>query len=401
MAMPRLLFGVCCAAMVTLAISVNLMPVCLPLLSEGLGQGPLSKEQLGRIAAMTFFGLVTALLITGPMANRYPAKWFTAGGCFLIAAGLLMLGLAETYERILLAVTLMGLGGGVLDMILSPVVCAIAADRKTVALNWLHSYYCVGAVLTVLAATLAFHWAMNWKTLALWMMIPAVLVGGLFLFLRVPPLLAEPQQRVKVRHLVREKFFLLTLATIFLGGATEAGMAQWLPAFAELDLGFSRMTGGLSLLGFSVAMALGRMVVGSLNSRWSMYRIMAWCCLSSGILFLVAGFCPMPAISLAASVFAGFTGSCLWPSTLGLAADRYPLGGATMFGFLSALGNFGGIFMPWGVGYIADKSSIALGLAACTVCPFLMLVTLRAMYRENAHLAPVPLIPAQPPEVLL
>ena len=389
--MPRLIFIICCTAMMVLAISVNLMPVCLPILSQGLGGAPLDKEHLGRIAAMTFIGLVGGLLIAGPLANRYPAKWFTAGGCLSIAIGLGILGCSHTYGQILIAVAIMGLGGGMLDMILSPLVCALDPGNRTVTLNWLHSFYCVGAVVTTLVATIAFGFAIDWKTLALAMMFPCIVVGIVFLYLPLPPLLAEPLLRAKVRHLLRERFFLLTLLTIFLGGAAEMGMAQWLPAFAELELGFSQVVGGMSLLAFSVGMALGRMVVGMLNNRYSIYRVMAWSCISTIVLFLVAGFCPWPLVALLASITSGFTGSCLWPSTVGVAADRYPLGGASMFGILSALGNFGGIFMPWGVGAIADKSTIALGLAASAICPFLMLLTLRAMHRERSREASVAL----------
>jgi fucose permease len=360
------------------------MPVILPLLSHGFGGGPLNKEQLGRIAAVTFIGVIAGLLIGGPLANRYPVKWFTASGCFFIALGLGMLGAAATYAELLVAVGIMGFGGGILDMILSPVVCAIQPDRRTTAMNWLHSFYCIGAVLTVLIATLALVCGWKWQVLALTMTGLPILVGLLFLFIPLPPLLAEPVQRLKVRALIFHRFFLLALAAIFLGGATEMGMAQWLPAFAELDLGFSRAMGGSSLLAFSIAMALGRMGVGLLDGRWSTHRIMAWSAGLTGVLFLAAGCCPAPLLALTAAVLAGFTGSCLWPSTLALAADRYPRGGASMFGLLAAVGNFGGVFMPWGVGLIADASSIGRGLAATALCPLLLLLALRELARPKS-----------------
>ena len=178
----------------------------------------------------------------------------------------------------------------------------------------------------------------DWHTLSLWMMAPALLVGVLFLFLPLPPILAESGEREKLRHLIRAPFYLYCIAAIFFGGAAEMGMAQWLPAFAELDLGFSRAIGSSSLLVFSLAMALGRMVVGLLDNRVSIYRILVWSCASTTLLFLVAGFCPSPIVALAAAILAGFTGSCLWPSILGISADRYPLGGSSMFAMLTLFG---------------------------------------------------------------
>jgi fucose permease len=205
----------------------------------------------------------------------------------------------------------------------------------------------------------------------------------LILFLPLPPLLAEAGKRTKVRGLLHERFYLFCMAAIFLGGAAEMGMAQWLPAFAELDLGFSRAVGSSSLLVFSLAMALGRMVVGTLNNRVSMYLILAWSCALTAVLFILAGFCPNAYVALAACFLAGFSGSCLWPSILGLAADRYPLAGTSMFGVLTALGNLGGIVVPWTVGAIADRSSIAIGLAATAICPLLMLASLWGMHLDR------------------
>ncbi len=173
--------------------------------------------------------------------------------------------------------------------------------------------------------------------------------------------------------LVRERWFRLALLGIFLGGATELGMAQWLPDYAERELGYPAWIGGSAFLAFAIAMALGRMVVGQLDARRDSYLVMAWSCAITVVLFLVASFFPHPAVALAACVAAGFTGSALWPTMLAVTADKHPDGGATMFGALAALGNAGGIFMPWLVGFVADRHSLAWGLATSALAPALML----------------------------
>ena len=65
-----------------------------------------------------------------------------------------------------------------------------------------------------------------------------------------------------------------------------------------------------------------------------------------------------------------------------VAADRFPVGGASMFGLLAAFGNLGGILMPWLVGVTADWSSLRLGLATSTACPLLMAFVLLWMQRR-------------------
>jgi fucose permease len=142
-----------------------------------------------------------------------------------------------------------------------------------------------------------------------------------------------------MRDLCRNSSFVAVNAAIFLGGALELGLAQWLPAYAEMSLGFSKSTSSISLLAFSAAMALGRIIAGLIGRGVGPIRLMLGCCWTSGVLFPLACFAPWPTVALAASVVVGLAGSCLWPTTLGVAADRFPQGGATMFGLLAALGN--------------------------------------------------------------
>lgn len=371
--------------MVCLAIAVNLIPVFLTTLSVELGgREGLTHEQLGRIGAVTFIGLVAAILVTGPLADRLGAKPFAILGNLLISAGLAILGVAPSYGAVLLAVFVMGFGAGVMDMVLSPIVCALQPHRRAAAMNWLHSFYCTGAVATILIGSLALRLEFGWRQISLWLTLMPLLTAGLFAVLRIPPLVAEGHERTRLRDLWREPYFLAALAAIFLGGATELGMAQWLPAYTETSLGFSKWVGGMSLLGFSLAMAIGRIAAGVAGHRIPPIRMMLFCCWTSVILFLAGCFLPWPSLALTACVLVGLTGSCLWPSMLAVAADRFPRGGASMFGMLAAFGNFGGIFMPWEVGVVADRFSLNIGIATSALCPLLMGLILLRMRAKPA-----------------
>jgi fucose permease len=176
-----------------------------------------------------------------------------------------------------------------------------------------------------------------------------------------------------MRRLLRDRWFQFAVIGIFLGGATELGLSQWLPAYAEKSLGFPPWVGGGALMLFSVAMAVGRMVIGVVVARFDPFRMMAWSCGTTVVLFLLGSFLPHPSLALAACIAAGFTGSCLWPTTLAVTADRYPTGGASMFAALAALGNAGGIVMPWLVGWVADRSNLHWGIAVSAIAPLLML----------------------------
>jgi fucose permease len=367
---PRLLTNLSYLAMMSLSIGLNLLPVFLTTIGEIYGgETGLTQEQLGRLGASTFAGLVVGILITGPLADRLGAKPFVQLGNALIAISLVGAALAADYTMLALALFCLGLGAGILDMVLSPVVAALNPTRRAAAMNWLHSFYCVGAVFTILVGTVALTAGLGWRGTCLLLMILPLGLLVAFAPLKFPALHLEGG-RLKLRTLIRRGWFWIALVAILLGGATEAGMSQWLPAYAETALGFPTWVGGLALLLFSVAMAAGRMVVGAAGARWNAYHIMALGCGSSVLLFVASSFLPIPVVALSACVLVGFTGSCLWPTMLAVTADRYPDGGASMLG---AFGNLGGIFMPWLVGWVADKHDLHWGLAISALAPLLML----------------------------
>lgn len=370
--------------MMTLAIGLNLLPVFLTALSAQYGGVTgLTAEQLGRLGAAAFSGLVIGIVATGPLADRWGAKPFAQMGNALTAICLVAAAFAPGYASLGAAMFGLGLGAGLLDMVLSPVVSALNPARRAAAMNWLHSFYCVGAAVTILTGTLALRAGFGWRGACLGLApLPLALMAA-FAPLRFPAMSTEGA-RTPLRALLRDHWFLGALAAIFLGGATELGMAQWLPAYAETTLGYPAWAGGIALLAFSVAMAVGRMTVGAADGRFDPHRVMMAGCASSVLLFLVASFAPWPFVALAACVMAGFAGSCLWPTMLAVAADRHPEGGATMFGALAAMGNAGGIVMPWVVGAIADRSDLRWGLAVSALAPALML-PLVLVLRRGRH----------------
>ena len=156
----------------------------------------------------------------------------------------------------------------------------------------------------------------GWRTACLVLLPLPVALFAIFARITFPSVVSDEQGRIPLRKLLKEKWFLGAMVAIFLGGATELGMAQWLPAYAESALGFPQWISGVGLLLFSVAMAAGRMVVGAFGTRLNPFHTMAWGCGSSVILFLAGSFLPIYLLALTACVLVGFTGSCLWPTML-------------------------------------------------------------------------------------
>lgn len=317
----------CYAAMCVLAVGMNLPPVFLTTIrgDYALKGIALSDEALGRLAACPFIGLVLACFFTGPLADRFGAKIFCLAGNLCSFCGLMLCAFAPSVAALSFALVTLGLGSGMLDMVLSPIIGALNPLNRSGSMNFLHSMYCSGAVLTTLVVQLGLGWTRSCLLLAG----PPILLLALFSTQGFPSITDAGAARAPMRSLIKQRWFLVALAAIFLGGSAEMGLAQWLPTYCEVTLKYPHWFAGLALTLFNVAMAVGRVGIGYVGDRASPFNVLIASCSVSFFLFIMASFLPQH-LALAAAVLVGLTGSPMWPTVMAVTADEFPGGGATM-----------------------------------------------------------------------
>ena len=368
--------------MICVALAANLIPVYLTTFSESFGG--LSEEQLGSIPAFLFVGFVIGILTCGPLADRLGARIFLAGGFILSSIGLALLGLSSSYFGLLVASLTCGIGAGMLDMIVSPVVSAASPDNRSATLNRVHAFFCVGAVGTLAIASLGLEWSVSWRGMSLgFALLPAVL-AIMLTRTRLPPLVHPRKPRQRLHDLLYLPRFHFAIAAIALVGATDSGIAQWLPAYAEQEFGYSKATGGYLLMGFSVAMGVGRWVVSKENGRFTPQIVVGVMAFSCACLYWIGTLASQPVIAVGACVLVGFGCSALWPTCLGMTADRFPEGGATLFSLLAAGGNFGCLVVPWLEGLIAERYGLRVAIFSCSLFPVLLAGMMASMWVRPA-----------------
>lgn len=378
---PSYLISLCHGGMICVAIGVNLLPVYLTTFAVTFGG--LNEEQLGRIPAFMFAGVVAGILLSGPLADRFGMRLFTVSGMAIAALGLILMAAAQGYGALLAAGTVSGLGAGILDMAMSPLVSAACPDRRTAALNRLHAYFCIGAIATALAATASLRLGISWRFLATVMaLVPLVLLIA-FIFVPLPPLLHPGHAREGLRRLLRQPRFLLALAIIALAGATEAGIAQWLPAYSERVLGYDKAVGGVALIAFSLTMAGGRLLAAHRLNRMGPYVLLLVPGTFCVVVYLLGTLLTSPLPALAACVLVGLGCSVLWPTSLSVTADRFPRGGASLFALLAGVGNIGCLIAPWIIGLVAESSSLRIGLLAGTLAPLMLFLLASAAWATD------------------
>ena len=301
----------------------------------------------------------------------------------LAAAGLILLTflpelLPSPFAGILIAVMVYAIGGGILEVLVSPVVEACPSDNKEKAMSMLHSFYCWGHVGVVLISTLFFYvfGIENWKILAAaWAVIP---ICDAFVFTRVPiaKLIEEGESGLRLRELFGIKIFWILLIMMVCAGASEQAVSQWASTFAEKGLGISKTAGDLAgPMAFAILMGASRAFYGKYGDRIHLDRFMIYSCCLCIASYLGISLSPNPLLSLFACAICGLSVGIMWPGTFSKASAALPRGGTAMFAFLALGGDLGCSGGPTLVGMVSSSlgDNLKMGVLAGVIFPVLLL----------------------------
>ncbi len=320
---------------------------------------------------VNFVSQVTVDLTFSRLIDKYGFRPFAIGGHIAAAAGLGLFALApllfgkNVYAGFVLATVVFSVGGGLMEILLSPIVNAIPTKEKAAAMSVLHSFYAWGQVVVVLATTLLLFALPDgwWSMIPVLWMLPAIF--NAFFFAKVPLAPAIPEaQRTGMRRILRDPRFLIAMLVIMTGAMAELCMSQWASAFMESALGLDKVLGDtLGMCMFGVMMGIGRAWYGVVGGRVKLSRVMLLGAALCACCYLTAALSGIGWLSLAACALTGLGAALLWPGTLTLAAERFPLAGAVMFAILAAGGDIGASIGPWLVGVIAERAPSLPALA--------------------------------------
>lgn len=364
----------CYLASVCLAVVVNLPPLLFALLSRCYG---LNLERLGRLVLINFITQLTVDGLAAHLADRVGYRRCLVAAHLLCAAGLVLFGAfplilsgSSLYRGLCLATVVFSAGGGLIEVLTSPIVDQISGHLGAGAMSLLHSFYCWGQMFTVILTTLALRFLPE----ALWYAVPlawaALPLLNMAQFATAP--LAEPRagKALPLKSLLRSGPFLLAMGLMIFSGASEIAMAQWMSMFAEQGIGVSKLVG--DLLGpcvFALLMAVVRVMYSKWENRFPLDRFLLWSAVGCMACYVAAALGRNAALALAACALTGVTVSLMWPGILHKSARQFPEGGTGLFGLLALGGDFGCSTGPWLLGLIGDRRGLRGGLLAGTAFP--------------------------------
>lgn len=312
----------------------------------------------------------------------YRASLLIAHG--FAAAGLMFLAvlpdiLKDPFSGVLIAVIVYAIGGGLLEVLVSPVVEACPTDNKEKAMSLLHSFYCWGHVGVVLLSTLFFKifGIENWRILALiWAIIP---LGNGILFVKVPiaSLMEEGEKGFSLKELAGMKIFWVFMLMMLCAGASEQSVSQWASIFAEKGLGVSKTAGDLAgPMAFAVLMGSARAFYGKYGEKLDLDKFMAGSSLLCAASYLCISLIPNAVFGLIGCGICGLSVGIMWPGTFSKAAATLPRGGTALFALMALAGDLGCSGGPAVVGMVSSvfQDDLKKGILAAAVFPVLLLL---------------------------
>lgn len=295
------------------------------------------------------------------------------------AAGLVLMTvlpeiMPSPFAGLLIAVMCYAVGGGLLEVLVSPIVEACPTDNKEQAMSLLHSFYCWGSVAVVGLSTLFFalFGTRSWRYLAL--MWAAVPLANAFVFSKVPiaPLIEDGEKGLSIKELFKNKMFWIFMLLMLCSGASEQAVSQWASTFAERGLGVSKTIGDLTgPMLFSVLMGLSRLIYGKFGGRIKLDSIM----LGSGVLciisYLIITLTGSSVLGLCGVALCGLSVGIMWPGTFSKASASIKGGGTAMFALLALCGDLGCSGGPTFAGMMASRfgDNLKIGMLCAIVFP--------------------------------
>ncbi len=306
------------------------------------------------------------------------AHIFSAAG--LVGMAVLPNVLPNSYAGLLVSVMLYAVGGGLIEVLVSPIVeaCPTDSDKKSSEMSLLHSFYCWGSVAVIVITTgfFALFGRENWRIMScLWAMVPA---ANAIMFSKVPiARLTEENEGMKIRELGKMKTFWIFAVLMFCAGAGELALTQWASAFAETSLNIPKTIGDLAgPCMFSVLMGLARVFYAKFSQRINLISFIIGSSVLCVVSYLIVVLSPNPILSLVGCGLCGLSVGILWPGSFSIASSECPRGGTAMFALLALAGDLGCTSGPTIVGFVADASGGGLraGLASAIIFPVVLII---------------------------
>ena len=349
----------------------------LPAIKESLG---LSDGELGTALVGLAIGLVVGTRVAGAPVDRFGSRPVMRVGFPLLAATLVLPGLADSLVTLFLALFVLGLASGALDVAMNAQGIEVERELGRPILSGLHGLWSVGLGLGAGVAALAA--AIDADPLDQFAVVGALLAVASVVFLR--GLLAAPTRAAgepeEERVTVHWTLALVLLGVIaFCSFVGEGAASDWSAVYMTQELGTSEALGALAFAAFAVTMATARFAADPLRARLGNLVLARGGSLIAAVGLGIALLVHEPAAAIAGFALLGLGLAPVVPITFSAAGDLDARATGRLVGRVATLGYVGSVAGPIMIGWLAEATSLRVALALVVVLALVIAVSARAL----------------------
>lgn len=367
-AMRRRLFLISEIALVTAGLVFSLRADVLPDLQK-VFLDPIDPAHaaglIGSIGGVAFLGFAISIFIGSPLCDYLgmgrllglSSLLFIVGTLTAIFARPLSHGL-PVFWVLWVGMLTVGLGHGLVEAVINPLIATLYPDDKTAKLNLLHAWWPGGLIIGGLIGYGLDKAGIGWQIKLATILIPSVVYAVMLMGTKFPPT-ERIASGVSAREMWKEAarpLFIVWFLCMFLTASSELAPNQWVQLALTRTVGFQ---GILLLVYVSALMFVMRHFAGPVAHKFSPVGLLWWSSLLAAIGLLLLSIANSPVTGLLAATVWG-TGVCyLWPTMLGVTSERFPKGGALLLGMMGTAGNLSVYLVLPTMGRIYDYYKVA------------------------------------------
>ena len=364
------LFLASCLALITtamtFAIRARLETVFGP---EGVG---LTLEQIGYAFTPAFWGFTLAMIIGGPLVDTLGIKKITWIAFVMHAIGIVWTLMADSMTSLFLATLFVGIGNGMVEAALNPMIASIYPKNKTKMLNRFHVWFPGGIVIGSIVGWLVMDvMGLGWQVMVATLFIPLVLYAVMF-FGQKFPVTERIQLGVSNKKMfssLGNPLFLFMVFCMFLTAASELGTTQRIESLLKLSVA----TPLLVLAFINGIMALGRAFAGKVVHKLQPAGMLLFSAIFTFIGLWLLTITSGGLTFAAAAVFAiGVT--FFWPTMLGFVAEYLPETGALGLSIMGGAGMLSVSLVLPIMGFLMDNADAGEALRTMSILPAILIV---------------------------
>ncbi|MBV8846258.1 MAG: MFS transporter [Bryobacterales bacterium] len=325
-----------------------------------------SAEMIAGILGVPFLAFAITIAVSSPLLDAIgmglllplAGLLIPVGSLIMASAGSLAVG-SGVYNVLMAGAAIAGIGWGLVEGVMNPLIASLYPDDKTAKLNAAHAWWPGGLVIGGLLGVAMSNLGFGWQTKLSLVIAPGLALSLLCIGVKFPPT-ERAAAGISAGQMFREllnPLFLVLFCSMFLTAASELAPGQW------VDLALSRvvhMPGILLLVYVSGLMFLMRHFAGPLVHKLSPIGVLWLSCLMAALGLFALSLANSPVTALFAATVWG-TGVCyMWPTMLATASERFPRGGALLMGLMGTAGTLSIQFVLPLMGAIFDRKKIEL-----------------------------------------